>query len=302
LDFENHPPQDVPKMLQWWMEFVELYTRRDLTKPTDRLPALGGIAALVQQKYALRYLCGLWDVDIARQLLWQCTLPALLPSSPALSPEYAPSWSFGSVVGPITFKFGGIHVHSNRYINMDIRLQWSMQSIDFSPDGLNSFGPGQGVLRVHAFVVPATIAFLPIPEDARDRGLRILLSSKVGNVYKGMPLCIALHGVPDRCSELSSLNFDRRAGLYMDESLCDRELLCMTVGTWNHLLRGWRDGFLLEKYSSDVQGHAQYRRLGLWTTVIWKEAGDFRTDPCGYSFGTLEEWKRLGHWETINIV
>ncbi|KAK0649273.1 heterokaryon incompatibility protein-domain-containing protein, partial [Cercophora newfieldiana] len=66
----QRPPPDE----RWRREIVQEYSRLDLTVPTDRLVALGGLAARMAR---LRgggdeYLAGLWRGTLGRDLLWYC--------------------------------------------------------------------------------------------------------------------------------------------------------------------------------------------------------------------------------------
>jgi hypothetical protein len=56
----------------WWRNvIVEQYSALNLTKQTDKLPALSGLAALVREKTQDVYLGGLWLSDLADGLLWE---------------------------------------------------------------------------------------------------------------------------------------------------------------------------------------------------------------------------------------
>ncbi|VUC24478.1 unnamed protein product [Clonostachys rosea] len=75
---------------------VKNYMRCLLTKESDRLPALAGIATLFHQATGDEYIAGLWKFRLLEQLDWRVYSPAKLASS-----EYrAPSWSWASVDGP----------------------------------------------------------------------------------------------------------------------------------------------------------------------------------------------------------
>lgn len=57
-----------------WFWAVQGYSRRHLTNPMDKLPALSGLAQNVfhpRRATGGRYLAGLWSNDILRQLLWE---------------------------------------------------------------------------------------------------------------------------------------------------------------------------------------------------------------------------------------
>ncbi|KAF1997096.1 HET-domain-containing protein, partial [Amniculicola lignicola CBS 123094] len=56
--------------MQIWKELVMEFSKRDLTKQQDRLPALAGLAAAFQRKVKDQYLAGLWRNELATQLIW----------------------------------------------------------------------------------------------------------------------------------------------------------------------------------------------------------------------------------------
>ena len=89
----------------FWHAVVREYSRRILTDPTDKLPALSGMAAALHQRTGDKYLAGLWERSILHDLLWmnrassRGTGDQVEPSRP---PHYrAPSWSWASVDGDI---------------------------------------------------------------------------------------------------------------------------------------------------------------------------------------------------------
>jgi hypothetical protein len=52
-----------------WQQIVELYTRCDLTKPDDKLPALSSIATRYAAATGMTYIAGLWKERLPCQLL-----------------------------------------------------------------------------------------------------------------------------------------------------------------------------------------------------------------------------------------
>ncbi|KAJ0108235.1 uncharacterized protein J7T55_000200 [Diaporthe amygdali] len=100
-------PAAFPEQLVWdaspeWQNIIEQYSALNLTKASDRLPALSGLA---QRSASVlddsdgssgpMYLAGLWKKTLERDLLWR--VDRLSPSSNALSTYRAPSWSWASV-------------------------------------------------------------------------------------------------------------------------------------------------------------------------------------------------------------
>jgi hypothetical protein len=55
----------------FWKNSVESYSARDLTKNTDRLVAIAGIAKTLSRELGQEYFAGIWGKDIYSGLLWQ---------------------------------------------------------------------------------------------------------------------------------------------------------------------------------------------------------------------------------------
>ncbi|KAF2742809.1 HET-domain-containing protein [Sporormia fimetaria CBS 119925] len=93
-----------------WRDVVGWYTRRQMTFPSDKLPALAGLAHKVNTirnaglEGDLDYLAGLWRSNLLEGLCWFAPRPCQ-PSK-----EYrAPSWSWASVDGPLLHGALGNH-------------------------------------------------------------------------------------------------------------------------------------------------------------------------------------------------
>lgn len=54
-----------------WRDLVEEYSGRDLTKPSDKLPALAGLAEKFQRTFGSPYLAGLWLKNLRKELAWR---------------------------------------------------------------------------------------------------------------------------------------------------------------------------------------------------------------------------------------
>ena len=67
---------DVSKFYKTWLFIIHHYSRRKLTKGSDRLAALAGIATEFQSVTKDQYLCGLWGRYLWRQLLWCVVAPS----------------------------------------------------------------------------------------------------------------------------------------------------------------------------------------------------------------------------------
>jgi hypothetical protein len=88
---------------------MEDYCERSLTCSQDILPAIGGIARVISEKYQLSYINGIWKEDLSMGLLWyvgrNTTRAEVPPSYPtAVDKPDAPSWTWISQWGkPIQF-------------------------------------------------------------------------------------------------------------------------------------------------------------------------------------------------------
>jgi hypothetical protein len=86
-----------------WMAIVKRYVQLDLTKPTDLLPGLSGIAPLYPMRASNQYLSGLLSESLPDNLLWYRSTPA-----PRQEEYLAPTWSWAINTGPCklqTFKY-----------------------------------------------------------------------------------------------------------------------------------------------------------------------------------------------------
>jgi len=84
-----------------WISLVETFSKRNLTKPEDKLPALSGIATEFHKISQDDFYAGLWKSRMIEQLLWH----QVNDDPPrGLPPSYrAPSWSWAAVEGGVSF-------------------------------------------------------------------------------------------------------------------------------------------------------------------------------------------------------
>jgi len=89
--------RDDPEL---WQRIVKAYCTLDLTFQKDIFPALQGMSKQMYQYKKSPYIAGLWENSIISDLLWrvQSREEATRPSK-----WRAPSWSWASIIGPLTF-------------------------------------------------------------------------------------------------------------------------------------------------------------------------------------------------------
>ena len=87
-----------------WHMTVKVYTQRQLTFASDKLPAIGGAASNMPQAQRSTYLAGLWRESLLLDLLWQ-----VMPGATHQALTYprteqsAPSWSWASMDRGVTW-------------------------------------------------------------------------------------------------------------------------------------------------------------------------------------------------------
>lgn len=69
VDFESDPDAELT-VHQIWRNVLKIYASRRLTKQTDKLPALAGMAAFVHNVYQDEYIAGFWLKDLLVSLVW----------------------------------------------------------------------------------------------------------------------------------------------------------------------------------------------------------------------------------------
>ena len=90
-----------------WERIIDAYTLSNLTKSTDKIIALSGIAAEMESLYGDEYLAGLWRRYLPELLMWTVSWEStwrVINSHLTSRCQYyrAPSWSWLSIDGPIS--------------------------------------------------------------------------------------------------------------------------------------------------------------------------------------------------------
>jgi hypothetical protein len=145
-----------------WHRVVEQYSSLSLTKQTDRLAALSGLA--IRSSPVLgQYLAGLWEHSLVSDLMWRIDK---LEHGIVRPTEYiAPSWSWASVTGQVKFwpesdtRMDEENVHRGRSL-FEFESQINAKSTRFTPtvnaSRLNPYGMiSSGTLYVHGYIQTA---------------------------------------------------------------------------------------------------------------------------------------------------
>ncbi|KZL84381.1 heterokaryon incompatibility protein [Colletotrichum incanum] len=81
-----------------WYDMVSAYSSRGITKSYDKLPALSGLAKVMEECTGQEYVAGLWKSHLAYGLLWRRSERWLHEPSNGYR---APSWSWASLEGDV---------------------------------------------------------------------------------------------------------------------------------------------------------------------------------------------------------
>lgn len=79
-----------------WPKIIFHYSRGRLSKASDKLVAIGGLARLIQAHDNDEYTAGLWKSALEKQLYW-----CVFDGGERIKPYQAPTWSWASVNGKI---------------------------------------------------------------------------------------------------------------------------------------------------------------------------------------------------------
>ena len=99
---EDHDKPEIPHIfLQHWFRIVMSFSDRELSVPSDKLPAISALAASYSPIFGPTYHAGIWDKSAVQQLCWRRGTKKGVFRRPA---QYrAPSWSWAALDGPIYF-------------------------------------------------------------------------------------------------------------------------------------------------------------------------------------------------------
>lgn len=143
----------------WRRDIVEEYTRLDLTKETDRLSALAGVAArALTLRPGDQYMAGMWRNTLAACLSWYTTPDR--SSSRVFQENGPPTWSWASVSGQIRHaRIADIPIDSSL-----IRIL----SVQYEANALSRMGPGPRApasLLAWGYIIPIeSVWFQPAKE------------------------------------------------------------------------------------------------------------------------------------------
>ncbi|KAI9778574.1 MAG: hypothetical protein M1839_007967 [Geoglossum umbratile] len=164
-----------------WYLLITEYTTRSLTRPSDRLPAVSGLARIFQNLFGTRskYVAGIWSGDALNGLTWRRATPTPIIED-AGKGRIADSRLIEPCSSAPSFSLTGGESYSAEIL-----------SIDATPPGHNPLGEvSGGSLRLRAWAIPLHRLRSDRPKKSNfDRDGEAELSDK-------RILCISLRNTP----------------------------------------------------------------------------------------------------------
>ncbi|KAK1520283.1 heterokaryon incompatibility protein [Colletotrichum costaricense] len=129
---------ELEKFVWDWYDMVSAYSRRGITKSYDRLPALSGLAKVMEECTGQRYLAGLWKYHLHYGLLWRRSENWLETPSDGFR---APSWSWASLEGAVMMPEIGNILPSGNEMEVVVRItQAETTPLGLDPRGMLKSG------------------------------------------------------------------------------------------------------------------------------------------------------------------
>ncbi|KAL2677320.1 hypothetical protein Neosp_011089 [[Neocosmospora] mangrovei] len=147
-----HHKTGVRKNHEAWWTFLRDYMASELTVRSDRLPAISGVAALVEGLSGERYCGGLWITaeDLPEALLWQVRNENMRRRPP----EYrAPSFSWAKVEGENWLRTGDLKRTSTSLVRVIEGLQLEDTELSGNTTGRNV----REALRMEGILLTASV-------------------------------------------------------------------------------------------------------------------------------------------------
>ncbi|KAF4946979.1 hypothetical protein FSARC_14073 [Fusarium sarcochroum] len=122
-------PAQVANSIDWnsfemiltkWYQLIGEYSERSLTKQSDKLIALSGVATKIGQLIGNneKYLDGFWESDLWHGLTWRRVTARGRSSRPTLKSEEFPTWSWCCMNQPLAWQDGTGSVSDARMIEV----------------------------------------------------------------------------------------------------------------------------------------------------------------------------------------
>jgi len=137
------------KIKELWDDLRYSYGSRLLTYPTDKFVALSGIAHAFESSFNDKYIAGLWQSTLLRDLVWDSPKAPTRTWPVEKEPYLAPSWSWAAVDGAVP--------QDQDYDEGSLKqiAKVISTSVTLAPPGLNPYGAViYGEIKLQAPLIP----------------------------------------------------------------------------------------------------------------------------------------------------
>lgn len=127
---------DIASVNEAWGAMVKAYSSCFLTKGSDKLVALAGLAGKVRETRKDTYLAGMWKKELLSQLCWN-TYPQHERAVSRIRGCWIPTWSWASLDGPISPDMG--YAPRSGHVVVDFAEVLDVHVATDHPSGLYNF-------------------------------------------------------------------------------------------------------------------------------------------------------------------
>lgn len=265
----NLSNQDVPQNFQaqvesycmrnnifdQWYCVIGIFGCLSLTNPTDKLPAIAGIARQVQLRTGDVYLSGLWRSDIERGLQW-----SYHPASILVKPHHsrAPTWSWAApdvrADASIEYFSGSVNLNATG-VSRYCAYEHSVLLLNFSSHFIsdNCLGNTTGSITLSGLWIEARFSTnSPFDPEAERFGLSY-----------PKPLLLQGHSIIRAAGRLDG----------HEDDIDVNSMGCLQLGKFEYMGRNYPpenfiSALLLQRVSNPIHGSIQFIRIGL--AVLFK--------------------------------
>jgi hypothetical protein len=249
----------------WWRTALGHYTNMLLSKQTDRLPAIAGIARQISRHMKNpKYLAGLWEQSLTTDLLWYETeqgdydncddiyRPRLVPAK-----VKSPTWSWASA--PARIRYGVHHTSATAGVAINADHYPRILEADCNAHGDQFLGVEGGRIKLSGQMTSGRLLGSPrlLFEVAIKRDSLLSLAAIPVRLDSGFG------SLPDQWTGVASEHQRKGNGMvfeYQDDVWVLR-MGCWRMGEWTSGPYGCYEHFLLLKCADETEG--VYKRIGM---------------------------------------